>query len=361
MDRWRNNEIARISKLHTKGPKVAEFCLLLDKEIQLLRSIEKFRIELKENFKRKMEIRLLDHLSKPVVWKNSKGKSISMDTLETQQTRQLKELYFSFCQDDMKIDERMELLVNAKYKLDGLQTPLAKELVSLIDRETDLILRNLPSKDLDILRKRIQTTLFELIKSPEIAGSRLKKYQMDQMKDARLYRCHQCNQVKVYTQFPLESRTRQTNICTTCSWSNSTDPTWVDMSPYKRILQAVRREERKRKCWTSMAFVLQEKDIYFLVEKIWHARSVLSEISNIQDLKLCRWNANEEWSPWNCVALTTKEMKNHLKITNLEETYEIGLIDRVRHCHLLAKSYFKQSTNTKNDKDNDISSCSSAE
>lgn len=344
MDRWRNKEIARISKLHTKGPKAAEFCLLLDKEIQLLRSIEKFRIELIEDFRKMKEKNLLEEMSKPVVWRNPKGQIISMDTVEAQKARELKELYMEFCKEDLKMEERMKLLVNFKHVLSNYKSPLANQLSSLIDRECELTIRNVPGKYLDMLKKRIQTTLFQFIKTSEFSGNVVKKYkerEVKSMEGERLYHCVQCNNVKMYTDFPLHSRTKSLNVCTMCSRSNFAGQSWVDMTPYKYMLRAIRRQEKKNKCVSSVAFVVQERDIYFIVDKIWHSRSAISEYDDIIDLRLCRWNAQEDWSPWNCILLTFREMKSHLKLEEPEKVYDSDLVQKVRGKNLLAKTHFK--------------------
>jgi len=65
--------------------------------------------------------------------------------------------------------------------------------------------------------------------------------------------------------------------------------------------------------------MFQEKDICYLVEKIWEGQSILSAWNDLYDLVLVRWNYQEEWSPWNCILLTKDEAAAHEKITSLEE------------------------------------------
>lgn len=298
------------------------------------------------------EKNLLEEMSKPVVWQNSKGKMITMDTMEAQKARELKEIYTEFCKEDLGLEERMKLLVNFKYTLASYKTPLAYQLSSLIDRECDLTVRNVPAKFLDVLRKRIHTTLFQFIKSSEFSGNVAAKHKertAKNMEGERLYYCSQCNNVKMYTKFPLHSRTKNMNMCTACSWSNFAEQNWVDMTPYKFMLRAVRREERKNKCLSSIAFVIQEKDVYFIVDKVWHSRSAISEYDDIIDLRLCRWNVLEDWSPWNCILLTFREMKSHLKLIEPEKMYDADLVQKVHSKHLLAKTHFKHLMEFKRD------------
>ena len=35
------------------------------------------------------------------------------------------------------------------------------------------------------------------------------------------------------------------------------------------------------------------------------------------ELRLIRWNYNEEWSPWNCILLTHSEADIHGQLSNL--------------------------------------------
>ena len=60
VEKWHKSEIKRISGMKTVVPKKAEFCLLLKKEIESLRTIENYRVELKNEKKAKKELELLD-------------------------------------------------------------------------------------------------------------------------------------------------------------------------------------------------------------------------------------------------------------------------------------------------------------
>jgi len=68
--------------------------------------------------------------------------------------------------------------------------------------------------------------------------------------------------------------------------------------------------------------LFQEKDICYLVTKIWDGQSILSAWNDLYDLVLVRWNNQEEWSPWNCILLTKDEASAHKKITSLEEVQQ---------------------------------------
>jgi len=68
-----------------------------------------------------------------------------------------------------------------------------------------------------------------------------------------------------------------------------------------------------------VCFDFQEKDIRYLVEKIWDRQSIMSAWNDLYDLVLVRWNCQEEWSPWNCILLTKDEAAAHEKIISLDE------------------------------------------
>lgn len=131
-------------------------------------------------------------------------------------------------------------------------------------------------------------------------------------------------------------------VCKSCSWKDVNERLWVDMTPYKFILRSVQREERRKKCWGSLAFVLHEKDVFFIVEKLWHSHSAISECNDVTELRLCRWDINQDWSPWNCFLVTVQEMKAHLKLEAPEEVYDEELVQKVRNKHKLAKANFEQ-------------------
>lgn len=345
VDRWKHAEIARISQLHAKGPKIAEFSLLLDKEVELLRCIEDYRVKVKEDSRKIREKRFLEEISKPVAWYGRSGKLITMETVENQKAKKLKELYYAFIRDDMDVKERLELVVDMKFALQEFRHPLAEEVISLLDQECDLLVRRYNAHQLEFLRRRVAGSVFRIIETSELnSGVTQHKEIRDykKMENSRLHFCELCHQVKPYSDFPLATRMSGCLICKSCSWKDVNERSWIDMTPFKFILRAVQRDERRRKCWGSLAFVLQEKDVFFIVEKLWHSHSAISECNDVTELRLCRWHVNEDWSPWNCFLVTVQEMKAHLKLDVPEEVYDEELVQKVNNKHKLAKANFEQ-------------------
>lgn len=345
VDRWKHAEIARISQLHSKGPKIAEFTLLLDKEVELLRCIEDYRVQVREDSRKLKEKRFLEELSKPIAWYGRDGKVVQMETVEIQKARKLKELYNCIIRDGLEVKDRIELLVDLKFALQEFRHPLAEEIITLLDRECDLLVRRCNEHQLEFLRRRITAALIQLIKTSELNShvTKLKDLRdLRKMEDGNLYLCEMCHQVKQYGDFSLDTLMSGFFVCKSCSWKDVHERLWIDMTPYKFILRAVQRDERRRKCWGSLAFVLQEKDVFYIVEKLWHSHSAISECRDITELRLCRWHVKQDWSPWNCFLVTVQEMKAHLKLEHPEEVYDEELLQKVRTKHNLAKATFEQ-------------------
>ena len=89
-----------------------------------------------------------------------------------------------------------------------------------------------------------------------------------------------------------------------------------------------------------IAFLLQESDIRYLVEKIWSSESALSAADDLYDLVLVRWDRREEWSPWNTLLVTRDEAQAHLRIQSLSGAYCREFIQRSRRLHTLAKAHY---------------------
>jgi hypothetical protein len=60
VENWRKAEIKRISSMKTDAPKKAEFCLLLKKEIECLNTIERYRLELKQEKLAQKELSIME-------------------------------------------------------------------------------------------------------------------------------------------------------------------------------------------------------------------------------------------------------------------------------------------------------------
>merc|ERR1739842_195030 len=114
-------------------------------------------------------------------------------------------------------------------------------------------------------------------------------------------------------------------------------------SQYRIMLRSLRHKEAEYKDSAGRtAFLIQEKDLQYLVESIWVSQSILSAWEDIGDLEFVRWNKDEEWTPWNCILLTKDEAIAHLRLEHLSQAYGDVFMEKIRHKHTLACIYFSK-------------------
>lgn len=115
----------------------------------------------------------------------------------------------------------------------------------------------------------------------------------------------------------------------------------MDYNPYMFILNCVRAEEDRRNSTSALSFIMQEHDIYHLVNHIWHGRSAVSKNMDLSLLRLVRYQKDVEWSPWNCILLTENEADVHYRIDDPATVYSKCLIKQIHLAHQIAKNHFK--------------------
>lgn len=115
----------------------------------------------------------------------------------------------------------------------------------------------------------------------------------------------------------------------------------MDYDPYMFILNCVRAEEQRRNSASALAFMMQEQDIYHLVNYIWQGQSAVSKTRDLFVLRMVRYQKDVEWAPWNCILLTKDEADIHYYIEDLATIYSKHLIEQINLKHQIAKNYFK--------------------
>lgn len=150
--------------------------------------------------------------------------------------------------------------------------------------------------------------------------------------------CEKCKSVMTSVNFVMHSRQKDYDLCRKCS---SLKTSKTDLSVYRAILRGVQRDERRRGAMASLAFIIQETDVKYIIENIWHGISILSQCNVTSDLRLPRWDINEDWSPWNCVCLSDSESRIHVICTDLALIYGAKIMKECLSKHSLAKSTFK--------------------
>lgn len=268
-----------------------------------------------------------------------------MDTLRTQRARKLAEMFKKLRHPSDNIEDRLQLMNDVSEALSEENSSRIIELEDLFQRERELLLCNLTDDSLEILRQRELVVFMDVIKDeenkkPESMSfklySPLKLMQSFVLLLEPICRvCEKCKSVLPLAGFVMHSRQKDYDLCRKCS---SLKASKTDLSVYRAILRGIQREERRRGALASLAFIIQETDIKYIIENIWHGISILSQCCS--DLRLPRWNINEDWSPWNCICLTDTEARIHIICTDLKQIYGEKIMNDCLSKHSLAKSTY---------------------
>ncbi|KAL3276762.1 hypothetical protein HHI36_012129 [Cryptolaemus montrouzieri] len=344
-EKWKKAEIAKICAMYCGPAKIAELALLSDKEVEVFKAIDKLQKDVKRDAHRQQDLNYLKKLGEPTKWYcQYKYIPVQLDSLENQKARQIDTLYQKVVDRAASEPKRMDALLELKLSLKNDDCEIAMELTVLIDRAINLLSRGFSNKKIESLQKRIDATVLQHYKQKEcfdmLSTPEQQKAKEEYLR-ANLFTCNRCRQLKTIDCFKLNARTEQVNICNSCKWLDKTIEPWADLSPYRFILNQIRRSERLNNSPSSVAYILQDRDIHHLVTQIWHSHSAISECKDIYNLRMVRWHRESDWSPWNCILLTLQEGKAHIKIDKLEEVYEEEFINHVFNKHALARKHFK--------------------
>ncbi|XP_065795196.1 IQ motif and ubiquitin-like domain-containing protein isoform X2 [Muntiacus reevesi] len=345
LELWRQEELTRINQSFTGAERKAALCELLEKETQIIASIGRHRyITYTENQEAKIQS-FLDKCSAPKTWRRFDGKIIELDTQFTIRARELQNIYNCIMLKNVSQDERLDVLLTLKHTVKEHECKLTQEILELIDREVDLMMRGVRHQNLEGLRKRIATLFFHYIKTPlfnpEVA--RHLKVPQDPLKFyKKIYFCHSCQLYLPSAEFPISSTSHRIYQCRQCINLDNESRKRESYLKYKCLLQRLYCSEADYEDGSEIAFLIQLQDIQYLTENIWASQSVLSAWKDLNDLVMVRWDKSVEWSPWNCILLTKDEGAIHLKLKSIEQGYEPLFIHKIKHKHFLAKNYFSQ-------------------
>ncbi|XP_006859427.1 PREDICTED: IQ and ubiquitin-like domain-containing protein [Chrysochloris asiatica] len=345
LELWRQEECARIDQLFTGAERKAHLCELLEKESQIIASIGRHRVIAGQENQETSIQTFLDKCSAPKIWRTHSGKIIEMDTQFTIRARELQSIYDCIMLRNISQDERLDVLLTLKHTVKEHECKLTQEILELIDREVDLMMRGVKPYNLEGLRKRITTLFLHYIKTPlfnpEVA--RYLKVPQDPMKFyKKIYFCRSCQLYLPSTEFSISSTSQRIYKCRQCNSLDNESRKRESFLKYKCLLQRLYFSEANYDDDSTIAYLMQLQDIQYLVENIWASQSVLSAWDDLYDLVMVRWEKALQWSPWNCILLTKNEAAAHLKLPSTEEGYEPLFIHKIKHKHILAKNYFSQ-------------------
>lgn len=107
------------------------------------------------------------------------------------------------------------------------------------------------------------------------------------------------------------------------------------------MLKELRKSETRLGSINGLAFKIGPKILHHLVNNVWHSKSGISEFDDLFSLRLLRFRADTEWSPWNSILLTKREAAIHQAMTYPWELYESSLVKRFLLRNLQAKLCFE--------------------
>jgi len=167
LEAWR---IAEMQKIETGGmadeeKQAARYELLL-KEIKLVQTIDKLKAGAQKKMTQKIITKELETMSSSKLWEMSDGTIKEVQTPATRRAKELADLYHGLNLTNLRVDERLDVLLHVKWTVKDYGTKLTKELTELIDREADLLNRGRGDKALEGLRKRIMRAFLQLIRDP---------------------------------------------------------------------------------------------------------------------------------------------------------------------------------------------------
>ncbi|NWV31345.1 IQUB protein, partial [Grantiella picta] len=342
---WMQEETERINQTLTGAERKAALCALLEEETELIACIGMHKINANVENQHKAMLHLLGKCAQPRRWKAYDGKITEMNTQNTLRGKELLEIYRSMCTKDIPKDERIALLLTLKCTVKQHECKLTQEIVALIDREVDLMSREVKECNLEGLRQRICTLLLQYVKipefNPEVAG--LLKVPQDPLKLYKdIYLCHSCKNYLPSSEFPIPANSHTIGRCRSCYQLDNEARRREAYFKYRLILENLRKAEVDYQDGAKIVYLIQLPDMQYIIENIWNCQSALSARSDLYDLVMVRWNKKCEWSPWNTILLTKEEADAHLKLCNLQKAYEAPFIDGIKQKHIRAQKYFSQ-------------------
>ena len=294
LEEWRKNEEEGIQVKDPRTLNVTRAKLVMQ-EAKMLSKISLNKnianLEAKENTIRDF----LFKASSPHCWSLSDGGTISIETPDTLRALELQNLYIRLKCDDVIPEERVLVLNDLKDNVLEFDCKLTKEIVDLIDRETDLMERGVKHSNLQGLRHRIMQLYLQYVRTP-MFNPEARRYSRLALPDPPAPRqrsegrrdieyCQSCSQFKPRNKFNMSAGSASLAQCQACRGLDNDARTRLDLSLYKSLLDNIKAEEEARGNLASPAFILQESDIRFIVENIWNSRSILSGLGDLFDLR----------------------------------------------------------------------------
>ncbi|XP_034084816.1 LOW QUALITY PROTEIN: IQ and ubiquitin-like domain-containing protein [Gymnodraco acuticeps] len=343
LEKWRSEEEQQINSSLRGAERKAALCFLLETETQLIAAIGHHRIAVQNNNYDKVVRNLLDKSAAPHQWRAADGRLIEMDSEHTVRAAELRDLYNNINLSSESQEQRLEHLLTLRHTIKEHECQLTRDIVDLIDREADLMTRQVKVASLQGLRKRISTLFLQFIKTPafnpEVAKHLKVPQDPSQLKND-MFQCRGCQRYLQSSDFSPTAGARLSGRCRDCTGLDNIARSRDDFSCYRNILRRLRSDEMRLNQDAKIPFLLQVEDVRYLVEVLWASRSALHSSSDLYSLVFVRWEKRRVWSPWNCILLSKEETSAHLEVDDVHKAYEVTFLRRVDHKHMLARRHF---------------------
>uniref|UniRef100_A0A5K3EHT1 IQ and ubiquitin-like domain-containing protein n=1 Tax=Mesocestoides corti TaxID=53468 RepID=A0A5K3EHT1_MESCO len=255
LEQWRKGEFDKIcatsSNLSTQKARLG---ILVDKEVELMKRIIQQQINISKYGKMREQEQYIEKAATTNRWTSAHDlEPVEKDTPATLTAKKLLILYENLKSNRLNKTERMDLLLTVKKLAGSHPSTLSCDLVSLVERETELMLRNIPSSMLAGLRKRILHRFIQFCKNPEynpavaphlpipdksIPDSHIKQW-------ADTHRCMSCGRYLRTKYFDVSARATHLDVCTFCWRQGNRGRDRIDLDPYRVILEELRKTETR--------------------------------------------------------------------------------------------------------------------
>ncbi|XP_015242925.1 PREDICTED: IQ and ubiquitin-like domain-containing protein [Cyprinodon variegatus] len=345
LEKWRAEAEQQIKSTLRGAERKVALCSLLETETQLIAAIGRHHIGTAASNHDRMIKDFLSQCSAPHQWRSAGGHLLQMDTPHDIRARELSELYQELSLFNADRQHRRDLLQKIRNTVEEHKCPLVREIIDLIDREMDLMRRNVKERNLEGLRKRICTLFLQYIKTPAFnpkVAKLLKVHKKPSELRQDMVFCLSCRRYLCSADFGSGGGGRRTGRCQNCTSLQNAAGSRHEDSAYRNILRKLRADEARLKAEGSLPFLLQVEDIRYLTEKVWGSRSALSGSEDVFSLVFARWQRQKDWSPWNCILLSKDESSLHWQIEDIHQVYETTFIQQIEQKHLWAKLHFSK-------------------
>lgn len=171
LERWRLTETRKLQEdyAHDADTKAELRAELLFKETEMLQTVGRLKQQALTESRHKRIRRVLDEMAAPKQWEMSDGEVASIHTPFTTRAGELRDLYVALVAEPgtSSVAERLDTLLHVKYTVKEFDCALTREIVELVDRETDLLNRGRKQQSMANLRRRVGTLFLQWIQTPE--------------------------------------------------------------------------------------------------------------------------------------------------------------------------------------------------